>query len=187
MATQTIDARRAQYRSMRGQVWRDLVHQWQAFAAYVASNPTYAGGDRFRGPVNEFMDELLTHLPVDKARELVSKLPPGWAAQGQILLAQQPSPITAYVLQSQPTMQWGTSPVAIGTAGDLAQWDAWIRQRLATINAYDLTAFAAPVCGPRTCKAAEVPHHESWLSFGRVLMLLGVIGIGYVIVHRMRR
>jgi hypothetical protein len=182
MAQTDAAARTKNYRVLRTRTWEDLGRQHAAYVEYFQENEGLGLGglpideSRFHGPVNLFLDELLTHSSKADAAVLAKALPPGWGTASESVLYHPTDRINAFIDRSLPDQQWGDRPVDPAVAADPVKWQAWLRARLQLLGVPGEHVFAAPGRPPQG--TAAVPPAAVTRSVWRVaLPVLGGVAL----------
>lgn len=177
------DPKVVEYRAQRQAQWaaivqsyRDFLKSWEAEKKADPLNPpAYGLPWTIYGAALTFLDDLLTHLPIARAREVAAQLPDGWAAQPERALYPSAALVTTAIGESRPGQLWGS----IGNPGaetfDPAIWDPAIEGRLvelglpaAVIQAKTFTpddTFPPPIGTPSPLPSptpAPAPAASSW-------------------------
>lgn len=133
-------ARTTHYRAIRVQAWDDLRRQHDLYTKYwQESEGLGLGGawfdeSRFRGPVNLFLDELLTHSNAADARSIARSLPASWGAASEAVLYVPLELMRGFVERTLPEPQWGGRVVDLAVAADESRWKPWLSARLRTLG-----------------------------------------------------
>lgn len=153
-----VDARTKSYRAIQSKLWSDLERQYATWTGWEQERLAFDDkgtfdDSRWWGPINLQLDELLSHLPPDRARRLVSDLGEGWALDPTLVLykqdlAKRAGVVATAVQDSLPDAQWGAALVSPVVAVDESQWHAWVRRRLTELGITDEAAFRKPVYPP---------------------------------------
>lgn len=155
MAQTDAAARTKNYRALRMRAWEELNRQHDTYIEYYQEHEGLGLGgqpideSRFRGPVNQFLDELLTHCSKADAAALVKVLAAGWGTTSESVLYGPPDPMLAFIDRSLPDPQWGDGPVDPAVAADPEKWEAWLRRRLELLGAPGEHVFTTPVKPPQ--------------------------------------
>lgn len=171
-------ARTRNYRALRSRAWVDLAQQHDEYVEYYQEHEGLGlGGEaidesRFRGPVNLFLDELLTHSSQADAASLIRALPAGWGTTAEAVLYQPREQIIAFIERSLPERQWGQAPVEPAVTADPVKWEPWLRARLQLLGVPDGDVFTTPSTSPKGTAAPEA------VSRWRVLVpLVGSVAV----------
>jgi hypothetical protein len=153
-----VDARTKSYRAIQSKLWSDLERQYATWTGWEQERLAFDDkgtfdDSRWWGPINLQLDELLSHLPPDRARRLVSDLGEGWALDPTLVLykqdlARRAGVVATAVQDSLPDTQWGAALVSPVVAVDVSQWHAWVRRRLTELGITDEAAFRKPEYPP---------------------------------------
>ncbi|MEZ4437087.1 MAG: hypothetical protein R3F65_32220 [bacterium] len=126
----------ANYRAERQQLWTTLRQKYEEYVARAQQHGASeaaaqeAAARSFRGEVNLFVGELLTHARKDDVAAFVLAAPREWGARGELLLADPAVP--GLIGRSFPVGAWVDryDEISRKVASDDAQWGAWLGKRL---------------------------------------------------------
>ena len=169
-------ARLKHYRAMRLQIWEDLRRQRDEYNVYwqegegLSRDGARFDESRFRGPVNLFVDELLTHANIVDARAIARSFPASWGAASEEVLYQPLEVMRVFIERSLPEPQWGGRVVDLAVAADASKWKPWLSARLRTLGVGTDHAFPRPQApGVGTGATPPVPTStSSWVVAGTV-------------------
>lgn len=184
-------ARIKHYRAMRVQTWDDLRRQHDEYTRYFQESEGLGlGGEgidesRFRGPVNLFTDELLTHSSPADAKSITKSLPAGWGSVSEVVLYVPGDVMRGFIERSLPEPHWGGRVVDLAVAADDSKWKPWLSARLRTLGVGTDHAFPRPLA-PERGKGDIAPaatSTPSWVVAGTVAVVTAAAVGLYSIVH----
>jgi hypothetical protein len=125
------------YRAERQKLW-ELIRQkhteYVMRAQQHGASPTAAAdaaGRSFRGEVNLFLGELLTHSRKDDVLAFLMNAPREWGARSELLLDADPL-IPSLIARSFPVDAWADhfEEISKRVADDNKKWSTWLTARL---------------------------------------------------------
>lgn len=135
------------YRDSRLQIWRQIQSRradYEASAKRHGASETVAAeaaGRYVRGTVNQFIDELLTHLRKSDAIRFLTEAPRAWGLVSERLLDADPL-VPSMIARSYPIPAWAERFDAVekAVAEDNADWKVALAKRLETLGEAGLAA-----------------------------------------------
>ncbi|PCC69320.1 hypothetical protein SAMN02745121_08975 [Nannocystis exedens] len=129
------------YRAERQKLWELLRHKRDEYVARAqqhgatAAAAADAAGRSFRGEVNLFLGELLTHSRKDDVLAFLMNAPREWGARSELLLDTDPL-IPSLVARSFPVGAWVDryEEISKRVADDNKQWSTWLAARLEQVG-----------------------------------------------------
>ncbi|MFZ6179883.1 hypothetical protein [Nannocystis pusilla] len=129
------------YRAERLKLWELLRGKRDEYVARAqqhgatAAAAAEAAGRSFRGEVNLFLGELLTHSRKDDVLEFLMNAPREWGARSELLLDADPL-IPSLVARSFPIGAWVDryEEISKRVADDKKQWSTWLMARLEQVG-----------------------------------------------------
>ncbi|MCY0994788.1 hypothetical protein OV203_47115 [Nannocystis sp. ILAH1] len=129
------------YRAERQKLWellRQKRDEYVARAQQYGATPAAAAeaaGRSFRGEVNLFLGEVLTHSRKDDVLAFLMDAPREWGARSEVLLDADPL-IPSLVARSFPVGAWVDryEEISKRVADDNKQWSIWLAARLEQVG-----------------------------------------------------